>query len=430
VADAHDTRQDSSAEAHTEPRVTEPDEETGLGGYLAYAAENNAGLRAAFHRYKAALERIPQVESLPDPRLSYRYYIREIETRVGAMRQGVGLSQTFPWIGTLELRGDVAAAEARAARLRFEAARLKLFHEVRDAYFEYYHLGRRRQIVAANLRLVRRMEEVARVRYRAAAASHPDVLRAQVELGKLEDRLASLEELRGPMTARLNAALNRPSQAELPWPEALPETELDADEDRMLGWIRAANPELKALESQVEAARTAEELARKAYFPNITLGLDYTELADSTGGRSPSDDGKDAVAVMLSMNLPIWYDKLRAGQAEARRRRLAAGLDRRQRFNELAARFKMALYEYRDARRKLALYSRTLVPKARQALRSTEAAFRGGTADFTALIDAERVLLEFELAAERAATTAAQRLSEIEMLTGRDLMTSPPADRE
>ncbi|MDA7525313.1 hypothetical protein N8667_06990, partial [Verrucomicrobia bacterium] len=39
-----------------------------LEGYLEYAALQNAGLRSKFLQWKAALERIPQVYSLPDPK--------------------------------------------------------------------------------------------------------------------------------------------------------------------------------------------------------------------------------------------------------------------------------------------------------------------------------------------------------------------------
>jgi len=55
-------------------------DKTTFADCLAYAALNNAGLEAAFNRWKTALEKVPQVNSLPDPQFSYSY---EIETRVG-----------------------------------------------------------------------------------------------------------------------------------------------------------------------------------------------------------------------------------------------------------------------------------------------------------------------------------------------------------
>ena len=46
-----------------------------LSDYLAQAALKNPELEAAFHRWKAALEKIPQVRALPDPRFTFAYFI-------------------------------------------------------------------------------------------------------------------------------------------------------------------------------------------------------------------------------------------------------------------------------------------------------------------------------------------------------------------
>jgi outer membrane protein TolC len=433
AADARRTYQAHVAEASGSPGAAQLPEAAGLEDYLAHAAMNNPGLEAAFNRWKAALERVPQVKALPDPRLSYRYYVSEIETRVGAMRQGFGLSQTFPWLGKLDLRGDAAAEAAKAERQRFEALRLKLFYEVRNAYYEYYHLRRRIAVVRENLRLVGQMEQVARTRYRAGASSHPDVIRAQVELGKLEDRLNSLQELRQPIMAKLNAALNQPSGTVLPWPTAIAAQPVRLSEEQMLGWLAESSPELLAMDAEVAAARHRTELAKKQYYPDVTVGVDYVDVAGPVGPMRPGDAGKDAVAVMASVNLPIWYDKLSAGVREARHRQQAASLARSQRANELGSTLKLVLYRFRDAERKLNLYRHTLVPKAAEAVKAAEAAFRAGKTGFTDLIDAQRVLLAFELAGERALADRAQRLAELEMLVGRELApasaSAPPASQ-
>ena len=47
--------------------------------------------------------------------------------------------------------------------------------------------------------------------------------------------------------------------------------------------------------------------------------------------------------------------------------------------------------------------------------------FEGGKVSFISLIDAERLLLEFQLAHERALADRAKRLAEIEALINKDL---------
>ena len=403
------------------PEPAELTEGSGLSDYLAYAALNNAGLEAAFNRWKAAAERVPQAKSLPDPRFTYRYFISEIETRVGPQRQAFGLSQTFPWFGKLELSGGVAAEAANAERRRYEAAKLELFYRVKDAYYEYYYLRRSIAVVAENIRLVKNLEQVARVRYKAAVGGHANLIRAQVELGKLDDRLRSLQALREPIVAGLNAALNRPADAPLAWPKDIKEESISPGDDQLLAWLAESNPELQAMSAEIARWERQIELAGKDYFPDVTVGVDYIDVAKPTGSMRPSDAGKDAVSVMASLNIPIWWDRLAAGVREARNRRFAAVLARRQKVNDLSASLKLALYHYHDAERKIDLYRDTLVPKAAESVKTAEAAFRAGRAGFLDVIDSQRILLEFGLAAERALAGKAQRLAELEMILGREI---------
>ncbi|MCH7705053.1 MAG: TolC family protein [Planctomycetes bacterium] len=434
------------------------DESAALEDYLAYAALNNPGLRAAFNNWRAALERVLQETALPDPRFTYRNFIREVETRVGPQKQALGLSQMFPWFGKLRLRGDVASEAARATRQRYEASKLRLFYEVKDAYYECYYLGRAIDVVDENRQLVEYLESVARARYKTAAAGHPDVIRAQVELGKLEDQLASLRDLRVPVIARLNAVLNRQTDAPIPLPRSIPAGHPAVDGDQVLAYLADHSPELKALDHEIARAKHRIDLVKKDYYPDFTLGVAFTEVGSSArskaqgfgnpaalrsasriaggmgdlidayaigksllpGGR-PGDSGQDVWSVSLAMNVPIWRGKYAAAEREARARYLAAVGERRQRENTLTTRVQRTLFGHRDAERKIALYRDVLIPKAKESIRSTETAFRAGAASFLDLVDGERSLLEFELSYERALANRAQRLAEVEMLVGRAL---------
>ena len=393
--------------------------EPSLRNYLAYTAAHNPQLQAAFSRYKAALEAVVPARTLPDPRFTYRYFIQQVETRVGPQEQSFGLAQTFPWFGKLQARSDIALKNAMAKGQAFETARLKLFYQVQQAYYEYYYLARAIAVTEENIQLVRYIEQVARTKYKVAAAGHQDVIRAQVEQGKLEDRLRTLQDLRNPIMAKLNAAMNRPG-AELPWPTEIPQAEqIDAPDEQILIWLRQVNPQLKALDHRIAAEKRAVDLAGKDYFPDITLGLDYIDTGSAI--MATPDSSKDPVVAMLSVNVPIWHDKYRAGQRQARARYLAALKERLGTENTLLAEVHLALYEFRDAQRKINLYRDSLIPKAEQSLKVTQSAFMAEEASFLDLIDAQRMLLEFQLSYERALANHAQRLAQLEMLIGREL---------
>ena len=403
-------------------------ESSTLDDYLQYAALNNPGLEAAFNRWRAALERIPQVTTLPDPRFTYGYFIREVETRVGPQEQAFALMQTFPWFGKLRLRGEKAFEQSETLREQYEAARLRLFYEVQNTYFEYYYLGRAIAVVQANRDLVKYLEEVARTRYKAAAAKHTDVIRAQVELGKLEDRLRSLRDLQEPIRARLNAALNRPVGAALPWPKSAPVDKVSTNAEDLLAWLKTANPRLRELAHEVARQERTISLARKDYWPDVTLGLKYIDT-DKARMAGTHDSGKDPILASVSINLPIWVGKRRAAVREAKRMRRAAQMRRVDVENTLSSEVKLAYYQFRDAERKINLYRDTLLPKADESLKATETAYRAGNATFSDLVDAERVSLEFTLAYERALAHYNQRLANLEILVGRGIPRTAASDQ-
>jgi outer membrane protein TolC len=148
--------------------------------------------------------------------------------------------------------------------------------------------------------------------------------------------------------------------------------------------------------------------------------LNFIDTDNSSVGN-PSDNGKDPVVAMISLNLPLWREKYDAGVREAQARYYAARQDRTEKTNSLSSELKLASYRFRDAKRKIDLYGDALLPKARESLKVTESDFRTATGNFTDLIDAQRILLEFALAYERSLADCAQSLAKLEMLVGREI---------
>jgi outer membrane protein TolC len=305
------------------------------------------------------------------------------------------------------------------AEKQYEAKKQRLFHQVKVGYYELYYLRRSISITEDNIELLKHLESVAQAKYRAGATV-AGVIKAQIELGKLADRLRSLNDVRGPVVARLNAALNRPAEAPLPWPQDVRFNEIELDGTKLLSALRDSNPELLGLDFVLSKEERAIGLARKAAYPGLMLGVDYIDTGDADD-PGVLDSGKDPLLAKIALDLPVWRGKNRSAVIEAERRRDAAAQERVERGNRLAADLSMVVYKHRDAERKIDLYRDTLIPQAEQSLNVTEEAYRTGSVDFLSLIDAHRLLLEFQLSHERALVDRAQQLSKIEMIVGIDL---------
>jgi cobalt-zinc-cadmium efflux system outer membrane protein len=410
------------------PQVELADEPT-LKDYLADAALNNPGLKAAFNHWQAALEKIPQVRALPDPRFTFSYFIQEVETRVGPQRQKVGLMQSFPWFGKLRLQGDSALKMADAARQQYENLKLQLFYRVKESYYEYYYLARAQMVSDEHVQLLKYLEGVMRTRYQVGLALHADLIRIQVELDRLKERWESVRDLLQPIRAKLNAALNRPLGEPIPTPDRIPPLTLRFSREQLVGLLKTNNPHLKAMDHQAAAAQVGVKLAKKNFWPDFSLGLDYI-ITDETDMSGVPESGKDPIMAMVSIQLPLWHKKNRAAVNEADARYRAAQKQREERQNDLLSRLDMVYYRFREARRQVELYREALLPRARQSMNVSQSAFESGKVDFLNYIDSLRTLLAFELAYERAQADSAQRLAELEMLVGTELSAAPPGNEK
>ena len=376
--------------------------------YLNLAAINNAELKAEFEKWKAAIEEITQAKSLDDPQLMYGY-----ATEHTPQRSEFEVMQMFPWFGTLEDRRDIATAMAKSGGRQYEAKKLALFYDVKQAFYEYSFLTKAIEITNENLQLMKHFEEVARTKYAVAEVTHPDVIRAQVELATMENDLISLNKSKPAVIAKLNSLLNRPAENELPWPQAPPYREVPIDFPQVNELITTNNPELQSAAYDIEAARSSEKLAKKKFYPEFGLGV----AVDAGMG----EDMHSRTMPKIQLTLPIWRSKYKAAERQANAQVMQATQQKVQTENTLAARAQQVLFELQDSDRKIRLYRDVVIPKVKEMIIASESAYQAGSLDFLSLVDSQRTLIRYQLEYERVVADNGQRLAELEMLTGTQL---------
>jgi outer membrane protein TolC len=357
---------------------------------------------------------------MPDPVLSFAHFVENVETRVGPQEHRVGLKQVFPWFGTLGAQKDMAIEAANANYRNLESVRLRLSYEVKAAYYDYFYIGRELQITRDNLELLRFWESVAQSKYKVGLKQHPDVMKAQVELAKLEDHLQSLEEMLEPAAARLRAVLNIPETTRLPLPQSAEVLEVELRRDAVVQAVRSSNPDLQALIHLIDKEAAAVRLAGKLARPRITVGVDYIVTGEALN-PTIAESGKDPWMVGVGFSLPIWLGKNRSRSDEARAKQRAAEYSYEDKKDRLLAFTEQVLFNYSDALRKTRLYRDGLVPKAEQSLNASYASYQAGETDFLSVLDAQRQLLEFQLTVERERVRLGKTAAEVEMLTGYQL---------
>ncbi|GHA25191.1 hypothetical protein GCM10007103_03040 [Salinimicrobium marinum] len=400
------------------------EEEIGIGyldEYLVLAAENNPQIRSLYKEYLAALEKVVQEGTLPDPQISFGYFIQPVETRVGAQQATASFSQMFPWFGTLDAQERVAAERAQARLQLFEDAKLELFRDVKITYTELYYLEMAIQVTEENLALLSSFKSIAEVQFESGKTNFSSVLQVELEEEELESRLAYLKDSRIPLLTEFEELLNEELQEPLGFPDSLWEEQLLNEKSILLEMILAENPRLEQLEHQARSFEEQLTVAKKMGLPSFTLGGTYTNIASRTDldpDMALPDNGQDAfIFPQVGIRVPLYRNKYKAMRQEAILQQEAVQLKKENLENELETKLEQLYRDYVDAVRNVELYSR-LTTIAKQSLELYQTELSTGRNNVLEIIRMERQLLNYGLELARAKTERNNNVYRINYLIG------------
>ncbi len=393
-----------------------------LEHYIHQALQRNPTLQEAIARYRAALQKVPQVTALPDPMLSFTQFIRNAETRVGPQLNTLMLTQKFPWFGKLDLKGRVVFKEAAARYQVYRAREREIIARVKRAFYDLSYVDRAAEISQEDQLLLEHYEELAQIRYSTGQGLQQAVIKIQAEITKIINRLKILNQQRVSLVARLNTLMDRPPEEPLPTVGqlALPQMTLNLEELYDLG--ERNRQELKAVMARIEKSEQSIDLAKKDYWPNVTLGVGMINV----GGRGdpaglllpPPDNGKNAYSFSVGINIPIRRDKYNAGVLEATEGLIANRKQYLNIRNEMEFSIRDQAIRIETLREQVELFEEVLIPQAEEALRSTESAYETGQLGALDLLDSERVLLELRLINARYYADYLRALANLERAIG------------
>src|SRR5271157_1569887 len=191
-----------------------------LDEVVSEALAKNPGVQSALHTVNAQQHKIPQAKSLADPMLSVGWNgnLAPFSVQEGdpSSYRGIAVSQQLPYPGKLKLRGQIAAKDVDAAQWDYEAVRRRLVAEVKAAYYDYFFYDKALQITRKDKDLLQKLSSISEARYRVGKGMQQDVLRSQVEITLLLQRITVLEQQRATAQARLNTFMARDPGAPLP----------------------------------------------------------------------------------------------------------------------------------------------------------------------------------------------------------------------
>ena len=382
---------------------------------LLQEVPENPSLRAAYMEADALATRAAQVSALPDPMAMGTYQPFPVYTARGTQRSQWRVEQQIPYPGKLSLQGDIADLSAEVAQWEAETFREDLTLQVKGFYYDLYRVQQQIELVEAFQQRLTVFEDVAVTQYEVGTGMQQAVLKAQLEKNTLSQRIIDLQARQRTAAEGLARVLNRPVEGAFAVRVAPPEP-VAAGVERLVNLALEWRPEVEALEAAERRAEKSIDLAQKQFMPDFGLSLTYFDMADR--GAMPSADGRDAVALGVSVKVPFQRGRLRAGLQEARLR--AAQVQARQ--EALTTTFQTQIADLtnqlaREAEQ-MTLYRERLIPQAETTLEATVSAYTTGRTDFLNLLDTERMLFSLQMGYEDALARYLRAAAALERAVG------------
>lgn len=387
-----------------------------LFNYLEIAAKSNPAVLQKFAEYQAALQKIPQVGSLPDPELNVGLFLSPMELLGGKQVADIRLMQMFPWFGVLKNAKDEMSLMAKAKYELFRDAKLQVFYNVQRTWYELNKVKQNIRISEKNIELLHTIERLAIVRFRAvptgsgavpstriispsstqgsssgssgmntmggnggntpgaasnqASSSMPgssmgsssgssglsDVYRIQIEIGDLQNNIELLKSQIKTITAQFNSYLNRSPDFAVAIPDTLVAVDIQPSLSEMTDSSLVKNPMLGMLHFEQQSLEARKQMVTRMSYPMVGLGLNYSLINKSEMSTSAMN-GKDMIMPMVTVTLPIYRKKYKAMQAEADFLKSANAQNFKATFNSLQTEYYQAMQLYQDAQRRVKLYA-------------------------------------------------------------------------
>jgi len=382
--------------------------------YLEVATKNNPAVLQKYTDYQLALQKVPQVGTLPDPQVTIGVFLSPMELISGKQVASIQLMQMFPWFGVLQHAQDEMSLMAKAKYEFFRDAKLELQFEVQRTYNELNKINKTIKIAEINNEILHSIERLSLIKYQSSInltssntatnnnrsstenaslstagsgmggnVSMPsnqapkamknsgmgsvstnsglvDIYRIQLEIGELENSIDQFKNQFNSLQIRFNAQLNRPINLPIFMLDSLIVDTLPISATAISDSMLVNSPMLSMLQYEQQSIESRKKMVQRMGYPMVGLGINYSLINKNAMSTSPMN-GNDMIMPMLTISLPIYRKKYKAMQTEANLMKLASEQNAQATVNSLQSEYSEAMQLYLDAERRIKLYERQRV---------------------------------------------------------------------
>jgi outer membrane protein TolC len=320
-------------------------------------------------------------------------------------------------------RTDIVLREKEEAEFVLEEMRSMLRSEIKMTYAELASVRVQIEAVRRTQDVLQDIVGITQETYAVGKGSQPDVLRGQVEFGRMREMRIDLENRERVLSVRLNTLAALPADRPVPPLEDLPEISLPYGPEDLAGVYEADRPARKAAQARVRRGDDSIRMAKFAGKPEFDVSVSYMQRDAMPDGTKRSD----MFSSMVMMTLPIWREgKIEPGIREMEAEKRMAGRELANLDLETSNLIGRSLATMKSRREAAILLRTTLIPQAEQSFQASGESYRVGKTDFPMLMDAVMTILSFRREYAAMVGEIHMEKARIEAAVGRELDGAAP----
>lgn len=326
---------------------------------------------------------------LPDPRMTVGLSNLPVDTfrfsQEPMTQLRVGVDQYFPRGDTLEILRSLDILRSEVNPHQREERKAAVTLEVSNLWLSTYFAEQAILLINNDRELFEQLVDITSARYTTAAglARQQDLVRAELELVRLDDRLAMLRQQQDSNKERLAEwlpyeSLSVPLSPDLP--ELLPPSEeLQSLEEA--GEFFLSHPIVRAQDKQIEIAQTQVELTKQLFKPSFNVGAGYGYRDDAQTGFST--DRSDFFTLNLNFDLPLFTENRQKPRLRASHYRASARkTERILLIKDLFANYQQAVAQLDALDEREAIFNDSLLSQLSDLSNATLASYTADEGDF------------------------------------------------
>jgi outer membrane protein TolC len=394
--------------------------DSSLDSLINQALQVSPKIKMLNEKYNASESRIEINSNLPDPMLTLG--LMNLPTNSFSFTQEpmtgkiVGLSQAFPFPGKLGSVADVAEKDAEIVTKEISDSENEIKKIISQNYWELVFVRKAIDVANESKVLLKDIAEVVRANYSVSKASQQNLLKVELEITNITDRIEELKSKEKSIVSMINAQLLKGAQSYV-YTNNLPSIEyLSITQGKLDSLAKSYRPFLEGIQLAKQKAVLMEDLARYDYYPNFNLSLQYS-FRDKIERTNTSLD--DFFSVMIGLSIPLNYGgKVTAKVEEAEAIQNMYEEQYLTSLQMLNGIFGSSIAKLNTLQVRIKLIEEALLPQAQQTYSASLSSYQVAQIDFINVVDAQNKLYQVETNLYRLKSEYLKEINELEFLTG------------